>query len=164
MDKKDKKAKSNKKIIIAIIITAAVIIMTAGGFLVYKKLSKPANNQPTEPKELNVTLFRFHMGKELTDVHVSEIKAFLTEVTGDKILNISVKSIPLPGTQYLLNEAGDAYIEVGDAVDIVFSILDETEKTNMFYAFVEEYGLNEIFGEHVTSVYEIKDLYRADYE
>ena len=137
----------NKKLKIILIIAAVLIALLAALFVI-SKLSK--RNQVNEA---NITLFKCHMGREVTDSDLSDIKNMINQATGDKVLEIVLGSIPYKES---LTDENEEEIYLGDSVTITLSILTEEEKVAAFSAIAKEYKLT---GGHLI---EIKDIYRKN--
>ena len=126
------------KIIISVI--AIAVILAAALFLIYKYTKKEVVNEPEEIiVEPNLTIFRCHMGKVITDVDLDEIKEVAKEAVGDKFYEIENGSVIK--NPDVTDENGEI-INLGDAVTITFKILSDEEKIAVFNAFVEKYGID----------------------
>ncbi|MCL1859145.1 MAG: hypothetical protein FWF92_07910 [Oscillospiraceae bacterium] len=145
----------NKKTKIIIIIIAALIVLGVAGFFIYKNI-KDKNREPDMP---NVTLFKCHIGKTITDSDLTEIKEVINNAVGNKVLEIEKGSIPYK--EYLTDENEEVLdVEIGDSITITFSVLTDDEKVIVFNALAEKYG--------ITPDYLVeglgKDIYRPDYK
>jgi len=154
----------NKKTLrMIIIIAAAAIILAAAGFLVYKFfIKKPA--EEFVRNEYNVTVFRCHMGQVLTESDLNNIKEVVNKAIGDKVLDMSVGTVPLSSTNYVYDENGDP-VYFGDLAVIICSLLDEEEVITMANAVWAEYKITDKFSEeNLTKIMAFDDQYRAEYD
>ena len=140
-----------KSMKIGLIIIAAAIVLGIAGFIVIKDII----NKNREPEYANITLFKCYMGKEINDTDLKDIKEIANSVTDNKVIDIEKGAIA--GTQLEFDENDEIiYNDYGDSVTITFIVLDDEEKSKVFTALANEYGLN---GNHLL---EIKDINRAD--
>ena len=147
----------NKKFKIILIIVAALIVLGIAGFIILKDIR--AKNRP--PEMPNVTLFKCHMFKPLTDTDLNEIKEIVKNTVGDKILSIE-KGIPLARAKYITDENGQSVdVDVGELVSISLSLLTEDEKIKMMKTLLQEYEIDEKYWDYI---YEITDVYKSDYK
>ena len=144
----------NKNVRIAIIIIAAAIVLATAAFFVYKNRIVKTK----EPAALNITMFKCHMGKTITDSDLARIKEVVTKAVGDKVLDIRTGDVPLARTQYITDENGE-YIDVGDIVTIEFSVLTDEEQLKILNAIIQAYDLDKPY---LNDIYEIKSIHRSD--
>jgi len=160
------KSKKNTSVKIIIIIVAAVVVLACAGFVIFKAVKKfRGNDGPSEVLlEDNVTMFKCHMFKTLTDADLDEIKKVITDSVGDKVLSISKSDIPVAKTQFITTiiDENIEVADVGDAVEVLLSLLDSDEKLKVFAAVVDGYKLDEKC-DNINDIFEIKSGYRADY-
>ena len=154
---------NKKTVIIIAIIAAAAIILATAGLLVYKFILKKPVEEP-ERKENNVTVFRCHMAQSLTDADLAAIKETVTKAVGDKVLDIYVDEIPLPGINNIYDEDGEP-VYFGDLAVIIFSVLSEEEYNKMAGALVNKFELGTKFEEkYLSKIMSIDTQYRAEYD
>jgi hypothetical protein len=140
----------SKKFKIILFIAAAAIILTAAVFLVIKLTKRDKVN------EANITLFKCHMGREITDADLGDIKDTIEAAASGKVLNVEKGSIPYK-ERVTDGEGEEIEIELGDSVTVTLALLaTDEEKAAVFSAVAKKYGLT---GDHLV---EIKDIYRND--
>ena len=128
---------SNFKIII--IIVAAAIILAGVGFVIYRAIDRfVREDEPVEVVTVpNVTMFRFYMGRTVTDAELDEIKEVVGGVVGaNRVLEINKGGI--------FRERFDAegnQLDMGDSITIIFSVLEEGEWGTVFGALVDQYDI-----------------------
>jgi len=150
----------NSKFKTIIIIVAAAIILAGVIFVVYKAVDRFTREEvPPEdidPPSANITVFKFFMGRTVTDSEIDEIRETVADAVGaNKVLNISkAASFSLPD---VYDKEGDI-VDMGDGIDIIFSLLDDDEKGNAFGALADKY---EITPEHLIGG--VRDIYRSDF-
>ena len=137
----------NKKIRLILIIAAALAVLAAGFFVALKMMKR---NRIDEP---NLTLFKCHMGRELNDSDLADIKNIIEEAVGNKVLDVELGSIPYKES---LTDENEEEIYLGDSVTVTLSVLSDEEKVEMFSAVAKEYGIT---GGHMI---QIKDIYRKN--
>ena len=137
----------NKKLKIILIIAAVLIALLAAFFVISRLIKR------NRVYEANITLFKCHMGREVTDDDLSDIKNMINQATGDKVLEIALGSIPYKES---LTGEDEEEIYLGDSVTVTLSVLTDEEKVAAFSAIAKEY---ELTGGHLI---EIKDIYRND--
>jgi hypothetical protein len=137
----------NKKIKIILIIAAALIVVAAAVFVVYKLTKR------NKADEANITLFKCHMAKEITDSDLADIKKIIEAAVPGKYIDIAKGSIPYKES---LTGEDEEEIYLGDSVTVTLSVLTEEEKVAVFSAVAKEYGIS---GGHLV---EIKDIYRNE--
>jgi len=141
----------NKNTKIIIIIIAALIVLTGVVLLIWK------NTREIAPPELNVTLFKCHIGKEITDTDLDEIKELANNILGkNKVLEIEKGSIPT--IQYPPTDENGEKIDLGDSLTITFSVLDDQQKGEFFTALANKYGIT---GDYLI---QFNNISRADYK
>ena len=151
----------SKKFKTIVIVAAALVILAVAVFFVMKLIKRDIVNEP------NLTLFKCHIGREVTDAELGEIKDIIEGVVAGKFLDISKGSIPYKEilTSRIYNEGDedreeDEYeyeeIPLGDSVTVTLSVLTDEEKAAVFTAVAKKYNL---VGGHLI---EIKDIYRND--
>jgi hypothetical protein len=142
---------NTKKIII---LAAAVVVIAAAGFSGYKIYS-----EREVYTEVNVTLFRCFLGKDLTEADIGEIKEVLAGAVGDKVLDISIGIGVLPQNYEPTGSDGEK-LNTGDGITVTFSVLDDEEKLSVFNALADKYGITPDYLWEGLG----KDIYRADYD
>ena len=137
----------NKKIKIMLAIIAVLAVLAAALFVALKMMKR------NRVDEANLTLFKCHMGKDIAQSDLAEIKNIIEAAVGSKVLEVALGSIPYKES---LTGEDEEEIELGDSVTVTLSVLTEEEKVAMFSAVAKEYGLT---GGHMV---EIKDIYRKN--
>ena len=146
------KKNSNAKITVIIVIT--LVILAIVGVIVFTIVNR--NTKEIDAVQPNVTLFKCHMEKEITDSDINDIKEIIKNAIGDKIIEISKGNMPMSNYNY--DEDGNL-IDFGDIINITFKKLDESERTAMFNALITKYGLDNTL---TYNMYEIHDANRSD--
>ena len=140
-----------KKLTIIVIAAAVLIIMAAAGFIAFKFIKR------NRVDEANVTLFKCHMGKEITDSDLDEIKEAIQGALGYNVLEIKKGSIPY--IQNPTNREGEETY-VGDSITLTLSVITDDDKVKLFELLAEKYN--------ITLDYLIEgmgyDIYRPDYK
>ncbi|MCL2096890.1 MAG: hypothetical protein FWH10_08315 [Oscillospiraceae bacterium] len=144
------------KIIIIIIVSA--VILAGVGFVIYKAANRFANDVSDNGGEgvataPNVTLFRFYMGRTVEDSEITEIRELLGDIVLDIIKN---EDFFPPHNNY--DENGEE-IDMGDGVTIIFRVLDDGEKTDIFAWLAKKYGITP---DHLPQGLG-RDIYRQDF-
>ena len=154
----DTKSKNFKIIIIAV----AAVVLLAAGYVLYRGVNRFLRNSDGEiikdseiEIELNVTLFKFYIGKDTTGANLNEIKRVLTDAVGDKIYDIAKGEEHFP----VVRDEDSNVIDMGEGFVVTFSILDEREKIAAFTALADKYGITP---EHLPEGLG-RDIYRGDY-
>jgi len=154
----DTKSKNFKIIIIAV----AAVVLLAAGYVLYRGVNRFLRNSNEEivkdnevEIELNVTLFKFYMGKDITGADLNEIKKVLTDAVGDKVYDIAKGDENFP----VVRDEESEIIDMGEGFAVTFSILDESEKIAVFTALADKYGITP---EHLPEGLG-RDIYRGDY-
>jgi len=153
MDIKSKKFK-------IIIIAVAAVVLLAAGYVLYKGVNRFLRDSGGEiikdsEIELNVTLFKFYIGKDIINANINEIKKVLTDVVGDKIYDITEGDENFP----FVRDEDSNIIDMGDGFVVTFSILSEDEKITVFTALADKYGITP---QHLPEGLG-RDIYRGDY-
>ena len=154
----DTKSKNFKIIIIAV----AAVVLLAAGYVLYKGVNRFLRDSDGEiikdsdnELKLNVTLFKFYIGKDITNADINEIKKVLTDAVGDKVYDITKGDELFPAVK----DEERNIIDMGDGFVVTFSILNENEKIAAFTALADKYGITP---EHLPEGLG-KDIYRGDY-
>jgi len=114
------------------------------------------NEIESNATQANVTLFKLFMGRTITDSDIDEIRETVAGAVGAaKVLEVKKgASFSFPD---VYDDEGNI-MDMGDGVDIIFSLLDTDEKGNAFGALAEKYGITP---EHLVGG--VRDIYRGDF-
>jgi len=154
---KIKSSNSNLKIII-IIISAIVLLIV--GIVFYRAITKFISGPAEVEANNNVTLVRFYLGKTIEDSDLNEIKEIAAGAVGaNKILAIKKGDEYFPRHNNPRNEDGER-IEMGDGAEIIFSVLTDEEKIEIFNALADKYGITQDYFPQGLG----RDIYRSEFD